>query len=431
MSQKKRVVITGMSTINPLGDTLDDFYKNLIAGKSGLKVWKSIDVSNVSCKVGGDMGDYDFSQALESMQSIISEERYKKLRKLFRNMTFSNKSGVIPSLRAFHDAGLINYQYDPYRVSVMVGGHNFNTRYVFNQIHQFDEGPEWIDPMFGVESLDPNIPGTLSEVLGVRGPAYNMGAACASGNIALRDGFRDIMTGECDISVVCGPFWDMNEFDIHAMAFLDALVTDPEYQEKPEKSSRPFDKKRSGFIPSHGSATLILEDLEHARKRGAKIYAEILAVGANSNENHLPIPSADAQMHLMKTIIQRAGIKPEEIDYVNCHATGTPLGDLNELTAIKGALGKHVYNIKLNAPKSMMGHTTWGAALVETISGVLQINHGKLHGTTNIDDLDEEVDVDVCQNGSIDYPVNIMLKNSFGFGGLNSCSLIKRYEEGK
>lgn len=437
MRDKKRVVITGMATINPLGDNLNEFYANLIAGKSGIKRWKSIDVSNLSCKIGGDLGDYDFDAQLENLRSKLSPELHKRLRKLFRTMTFANKSSAICSLNAYLDAGLNplsleagnGVKIDPYRVSVMIGGHNFNTKYTYLQIHQFDEEPEWIDPLFGVESIDPNIAGTVSEILGVKGPAFNLGAACASGNIALRDGVRDILTGECDISVIGGAFWDMDEFSIHSMAYLNSLVTDPEFQDNPEKASRPFDKRRSGFVPSHGAATLIIEDLEFAKARGARIYAEILGVAANSNANHLPAPDDETQAHLITTLLHQAEVAPEEVDFVSCHATGTPLGDIKELSAIKKVFGKHAYNLKLNAPKSMLGHTAWSAPLVETVAGVLQIINGKLHGSINIEELADDVDLDVCPNHSVEHKVNIMLKNSFGFGGLNSCSLIKRYEE--
>ncbi len=429
MSQNRRVVITGMATINPLGDNLEDFYNNLIAGKSGIKKWTSVNVQDLECQIGGDLGDYDFQAALDALKTKVSDERHKKLRKLFRTMTFSNKSGVITALNAYLDAGLYDIAIDPFRVSVMVGGHNISSKYIFDQIHQYDEEKEYIDPLYGIEALDPNIPGTISEVLEVQGAAYTLGAACASGNIAMRDGFRDIMTGECDVSVISGPIWDMNESDIHAMAYLSALVTKPEYQDDPEHASRPFDKDRCGFVPSHGAATLILEDLEHAKARGAKIYAEVLGVTANSNANHLPAPSEDAQYHLMTKLLKMTNTKKEEVDFVSCHATGTPAGDIKELNAIKRTFADHAYKLKLNAPKSMLGHTCWAAPLVETVAAVLQMQHSKLHATTNIDELAEEVDLDVCANGPVDMNINIFLKNSFGFGGLNCCSLIKKYEE--
>jgi 3-oxoacyl-(acyl-carrier-protein) synthase len=177
-------------------------------------------------------------------------------------------------------------------------------------------------------------------------------------------------------------------------------------------------------VPSHGAAALIIEDYEFAKRRGAPIWAEVLAVGANSNANHLPAPGPEAMGALMKQVIERAGIRPEEVGYVSCHATGTPVGDIKELEAIKFALGKHAYAVKLNAPKSMLGHTCWSAPLVEMIGGILQMKNKKLHATTNIEALADEVDLDVCAGGPAATDAEVMLKNSFGFGGLNCCALI-------
>jgi 3-oxoacyl-(acyl-carrier-protein) synthase len=429
MQSQKRVVITGMGTINPLGETLDEFYTNLIAGRSGIKKWESQDVSRIECKIGGDLGHYDFKDALERLQPQLSERLNRKLRKLFRNATFSNKATTITAIHAFIDAGLFQFEIDPFRMCVLVGGHNFNSNYVLSNIRQFDEEPAFIEPLFGVEALDPNIPATISEVLEAQGPTFTLGAACASGNIALREGFRNITGGECDISIVSGAIFDMTASDIHAMAYLDSLATDPDYVAQPEKASRPFDKKRSGFVPSHGAGTLVLEEYAFAKRRGAKIYAEVLGVAANANANHLPVPSAEAQAHLMTRLMKMTGVNPEDVDYVNCHATSTPLGDLAEIRAIKQAFGRHAYRMKLNAPKSMLGHVCWSAPIVESIGGILQMKNGTLHPSINIDELDDEIDLDVCREGPVEHRIQIMLKNSFGFGGLNCCSLIKNCEE--
>jgi len=429
MQMAKRVVITGMDTINPLGDTLEGYYNNLIAGKSGIKKWESLKVDALSCRIGGDIGGYDMQGALEGLKGWLDEARFKKIRRLFRNMTFPNRSAVLTSLKAWKQSGLKIEALDPFRVSVMVAGHNFNSRYIMEQTVQFLEEPAWIDPLYGVEALDPNIPGSICEVLGIKGPAFTLGAACASGNLAIRDGYRDILSGECDVSVASGAIWDMNESDINAMAYLDALVVAPEYQDAPEQGSRPFDSKRCGFVPSHGAAAVILEDLEHARARGADIIAEVLSVAANSNANHLPAPSQESQTWLMRTVLERSGLQPEDVDYVNCHATGTPLGDIKELSAIKETLGEHAKNIKLNAPKSMLGHTCWAAPLVELVGGILQMQHGRLHPTINVDEPAPEMDLDICKDGAVEYPARVMLKNSFGFGGLNCCSLIRLHEE--
>ena len=273
---KRRIVITGMSTINPLGDNLKDYYNNLINGKSGIRKWQSLDMSRVECKIGGDLGDYDINGALEKIKNVIPIEEYKKIRKLFRNATFSNKMTLLCALNASLDAGIYHDHFDPYRMSVIVAGHNFNSTFITANNKQFEKEPAFIEPLFGVEALDPNIAASVSEVLNINGPTFTIGGACASGNLALRDGFRDIIMGECDRSIVCGAIFDMTAADIHAMAFLNSVVVDPDFQNKPTKASRPFDTKRCGFLPSHGAGVMILEELETAKKRNAKIYAELL-----------------------------------------------------------------------------------------------------------------------------------------------------------
>ena len=425
----RRVVITGMGTINPLSDTLEGYYEALIAGKSGMKTWSSIDLSLVECKIGGDLGDYDTKAALEKYADPLGPDRLKAVKKLFRHTTFSARMAILTALDAWNDAGLSLDEADETDTGVLVAGHNLNSNYMFENTKQFLEEPEWIDAMAGVEAIDPNVPGIVAEVLGLKGPTFTVGGACASGNIALRDGFRDIASGECRRSVVCGPPFDVSPADIHASAVINAVVIRPDYQERPEEASRPFDTDRCGFLYSHGAATLILESLESALERGAEIYGEILAVKAGSNANHLPMPGAENQTRVMKDLLAMAGVDPREVDYVNCHATGTPSGDLQEILAIQGAFGGHAKDLKINAPKSMLGHTCWASPLVETIGGLLQMKHGRLHPTINIAEPDPAIELDLVTEAE-DYRINLMLKNSFGFGGINCCSLIRRYEEG-
>ena len=292
---------------------------------------------------------------------------------------------------------------------------------------QFREEPEFIDALSGVEGIDPAVPGLITEVLELNGPSFTIGGACASGNLALRDGFRDIIFGECERSVVTGAVFDMCTADIHASEFISAVVVRPDYIQNPEIASRPFDSERAGFIYSHGSGTFVIENLEVALARGATIYAEILGVKANSNANHQPQPSAEMQFRCIEALLKETGVSPEQVDYVNCHATGTPVGDIEEIRAIKWAFGDHAKKLKLNAPKSMLGHVCWAAPIVESIGGILQMQAGKLHPTINIGTPDPEVDLDICANTTVDHQIEIMLKNSFGFGGMNCCSLIKRY----
>ncbi len=412
-----------------MGDTPEDFYNNLMAGKSGVKRWESIDLKDVECKVGGDMGDYNWKEALERLEPDLTPDIYKRSKKLFKNTTFSARIAVLSALMAYKDAGLFGKKVDIHGTSIIVPGHNLNSNYVFENARQFFEEPEYISPLAGVEAIDPNVAALITEILELQGPAFTIGGACASGNLALRVGFRDIVTGECERSIIAGAPFDVSPADIQASVIINAVVIKPEYQEHPEAASRPFDANRCGFVYSHGAGTLVIESLESARERGAVIHGEVLAVRAGSNANHLPAPGAEKQAWVMNKVLEDAGIAPEQVDYVNCHATGTPVGDVQEIKAVKSVFGDHAYNLKLNAPKSMLGHTCWASPLVETIAGLMQMKHGKLHPTINIGQLDPDVDLDVCADGPVDHQIRYMLKNSFGFGGINCCSLIKRFEE--
>ncbi|HVO37589.1 MAG TPA: beta-ketoacyl-[acyl-carrier-protein] synthase family protein [Spirochaetia bacterium] len=425
---ERRAVITGMGTINPLGDTLEGYYQNLIKGTSGIRRWQTLDMSNIECKIGGDLGDYDCLAALSRYQEILGAEAYKKIKKLFRITTFSAKAAMLCALAAWQDAGLFGASLDPYRTSVIVGGHNLNSNYIHENSKRFLVDEESIDPLSGVEAIDPNVPALITEILGLHGPTMTVGGACASGNLALREAFRDIKTGESDAAVVAGGLFDMSPGDIQASVIINAVVVKPEYQDNPEKASRPFDADRAGFVYSHGAGTLLLEELEHARARGAQIYGEVLGVKANANACHLPAPAAETQGRLISELLSATGTDPRDVDFASCHATGTAGGDLEEIRAIKQAFGGHAYNMKLNAAKSMLGHTCWASPIVETIAGLLQMKHGRLHPTTNIDHLDPEVDLDVCAGGPVEHRIGYMLKNSFGFGGINACSLIRRFE---
>ncbi|TFG64524.1 MAG: beta-ketoacyl-[acyl-carrier-protein] synthase family protein [Spirochaetales bacterium] len=425
---KRRVVITGMGTINPLGDSLEKYYNNLLAGKSGVTRWTSIDLSRVECKIGGDLGNYDCLSGLEQFRDDLTPETYKGTRKLFRTATFSAKLGALGAMAAWKNAGLFGQEVDPHRISVMVAGHNLNSNYIFENMKTFLEEPEYLDPLSGIEAIDPNVPAVITEILGIQGPSFTIGGACASGNLALREGFRDIITGECDKSLIVGAPFDVSPPDIQASVIINSVVVKPEYQNAPEKASRPFDTKRCGFVYSHGAGTLVIEELSSALARGAYIWGEVVGVKASANANHLPVPGAEKQVLVMLDLLNSTGVKPEEIDYVNCHATGTPVGDIQEIRALQEVFGSHARKLKLNAPKSMLGHTCWASPIVESIGGLLQMRYGKLHPTINIDELDPEIHMDVCANKTQDHRINMMLKNSFGFGGVNCCSLIKRFE---
>jgi 3-oxoacyl-(acyl-carrier-protein) synthase len=211
------------------------------------------------------------------------------------------------------------------------------------------------------------------------------------------------------------------------MALMGA-ITFESFNEEPSRASRPFDVKREGFVPAHGGAALVLEDMESALARGARIHAEVLGVEAGADGNHLPQPSEEGQSRVMKRLLERCGVEPSRVDYLNAHATSTPVGDLTELRSIKRVFGDHAKKLKINATKSMLGHTCWAAPVVETVAAVLQMNAGKLHPSINVDEIDPAVDLDVCAEGPVAHDVKILMKNSFGFGGINCVSLIARHD---
>jgi 3-oxoacyl-(acyl-carrier-protein) synthase len=425
---KKRIVVTGMSINTPIGDNLDSFLNNLLAGKSAITNWKTLDSSRIYSKVGGDLGEYDIQAKIESYKGRIPADVYERMHKFAGKFPFSISVSLQIAVEAFLDSGYINEIKDGNNIATVVAGHNLNQKYTFENHDVFNDEPEFVDGLFALYGLDTHHVGSVTDVLQLHGPAYTVGGACASGNVALRCAVDEIQLHDVNVAAVVAPMLDYSQLDMQGMAIMGA-ISYKSFNDTPEKASRPYDTKREGFIPSHGAAALILEDLDHALARGAKIYAEILGVESSSDGCHLPQPSQIGQARLMKRLLKNAGVKPEEVDYINAHATSTPLGDLTELRSIKDVFGAHCKNLKINAPKSMLGHTCWSAATVETVAAILQMNKGELHPSINIDNLDPEVDIDVCRNEKKKHNVNILLKNSFGFGGINSISLIKKYKK--
>jgi 3-oxoacyl-(acyl-carrier-protein) synthase len=417
-----------MGIITRLGDDLDTFYKSLMEGKSGITQWHGIDTSRIYSKVGGDLHDYNHAAKLAVLKEKLPVDQYKRLRRLVKRAPFTTKLSMLCAVDAFLDAGLKDGDLDPDRTALAVAGHNLNKLYQHENYQQFVEEPDYIDNLSSLLSLDTDHAGSVSEVLGINGPIYTMGGACASGNVALRNAVDEIKYHDYDISLVVGATLEFTPMDLHAMCLMGA-ITFQSFNDAPERASRPYDSGREGFVPSHGTAVLVLEELEHAKARNADIHAEILGVTAGSDGNHLPQPSAEGQAKTMTRLLRRCGVAPSDVDYVNAHATSTPLGDVTEVKSINAVFGSHVDKLKVNAPKSMLGHTCWSAAAVETIAGVMQMKNGWLHPSINIDDLDERVNLDVCANEPTQHEARLMLKNSFGFGGINVCSLIRRYDD--
>jgi 3-oxoacyl-(acyl-carrier-protein) synthase len=429
LSTPERIVITGMSINTPLGDTLGGFLDNLLVGKSALSRWKKIDVSRCYSKVGADLSDYDVDAKLRSLEGVLPPAIWKRARKLISKSPWTTKLTILMSLDAYLDAQIEPETIDHDNIAAIVAGHNINFNYQYENRLQYVEEPDYMDSLLALTGLDTDHAGCVSDALGIRGPIYTVGAACASGNTALRCAIDELRYHDVEMAIVVGAVLDFSPVELHAMALMGA-ITFQSFNDDPEQACRPYDTAREGFVPAHGGGAIVLETLRSAKQRGARIYAEILGVEAGSDANHLPQPSEDGQARVMKKLLDKCGIAPEQIDYINAHATSTPLGDLTELRSIKRVFGEHAYKLKLNATKSMLGHTCWAAPVVETIASVLQMRAGKLHPSINIANLDPEVDLDVCRGSTaVDWPVNILLKNSFGFGGINCVSLLARYED--
>lgn len=424
----KRIAVTGMAINTPLGDSLVQFLDGLLAGRSAVSRWKALDTSRIYAQVGADLSDYDIGAKLARLANLVPAEVHHRLRRLASRAPWSTQLSMLMAVDGYRDAGLFETDVDPTRVAAIVAGHNINFNYQYENRLQFAEEPDFMDSLLSLHGLDTDHAGCISEVLQVQGPIYTIGAACASANAALRGAVDEIRYHDVDVAVVAGAVLDFSPIELHAMALMGA-ITYQSFNDEPWRASRPFDTRREGFVPAHGGGVLVLEDLDAAVRRGARIYAEVLGVESNSDANHLPQPSEAGQARLMAKVLRQCRVAPEEIDYLNAHATSTPLGDVTEIRSIKHVFGEHAYQLKINATKSILGHTCWAAPIVETVGAILQMNAGQLHPSINVDELDPEVDLDVCAGrGAVDYPVRTLMKNSFGFGGINSVSILRRFE---
>lgn len=424
----RRIAISGMSVNTPLSDTLDGYLEGLLAGRSALSNWKKFDVSNIYSKVGADLSDYDIKGKLKALEAKLPDDMHKRLRKLVSTAPWSTKLSCLLAADAYIDAGLVDAGVDLDATGVIVAGHNINSNYSDENREEFREEPDFVDGWLALNALDTDHAASVSELVGARGPISTMGAACASGNIALRYAIDEIRHHGYERFFIVGAVLDMSPIDLHAMALLGAISYE-NFHDEPTRASRPFDMAREGFVPAHGGAVIVVEDLEVAKRRGARIHAEALGSEANADANHLPNPSEEGQTRLMKRLLAQTGVRPEQIDYINMHATSTMLGDRTESKSIHNVFGDHAKKLKVNATKSILGHTCWAAATVETVASILQMNAGKLHPSINIDELDPEIQLDVCAGQAVAHEVRHFLKNSFGFGGINCVSLFRKYED--
>jgi 3-oxoacyl-[acyl-carrier-protein] synthase II len=415
---KRRVVITGMGAITPLGLTVDDFWNGLIEGKSGCANITRFDSSKLNTHFACEVKGFDPQDYLD--------------RKAARRMDLFAQYAMASAQQALNDSNLNPEEMssdEKDRTGVLFGSgiggmSTFSDQAVINAT----QGPSRISPFF-IPMMIPDIAsGQISIQYGFRGPNYCIVSACATANNNMIDSYMLIKNDLSDIVLTGGSEAPISELGVGGFNASRALST---RNDSPETASRPFDKTRDGFVMGEGSATMILEELEHAKKRGAKIYAEIIGVGLSADAHHItaPHPEGKGAILSMKMAVKTAGINLEDIDYINMHGTSTPLGDIGETKAIKTLFGKHAYSINLSSTKSMTGHLLGAAGAVEGIATALAVKNDIVPPTINFENPDPECDLNYTFNKPRKRIVDIGMSNAFGFGGHNTSVLFSKYEK--
>jgi 3-oxoacyl-[acyl-carrier-protein] synthase II len=412
---KNRVVITGMGVMTSLGKDLDTFWNNLIAGKSGVSLIESFDVSEYPTRIAAEVKDFQPEDYIDG----------KELRRMDRFVQFA----IAAAKEALKDANLnVEQDTDPERVGVYVGS-GIGGLGTWEDQHNIlrDKGPRRVSPFFIPMMIANMGSGQISMATGAKGPNSTVVTACATGTNSIGDAYKLIQHGEADVMICGGAEATIRPTGMAGFCALRAMST---RNDEPEKASRPFDSGRDGFVMGEGAGVLILESLEHAQKRGARIYGEVIGYGMSGDAHHItePSPEGDGAARCMERAIKDAGIDAAQIDYINAHGTSTPVGDKVETLAIKKVLADYAYKVPVNSTKSMTGHLLGAAGGIEAIISTLAIQYNKIPPTINIDNQDPDCDLDYVAEGARDHQVNIAMSNSFGFGGHNATVIIKRFE---
>ena len=413
MSQR-RVVVTGLGQISPVGNNVADAWQNLLAGVSGIGQITRFDAGELSAQIAGEVKDFQIGDYISAKEA--------------RRMDTFIHYGVAAALQAVADAGLDDYPaLDKTRVGVNIGsGIGGLPSIEETGIVVHENGPRRINPFFIPGSLINLIAGHVTILKGYQGPSYGIVSACTTGAHCIGDAARMIQYGDADVMVAGGAESAVCVLGVAGFAAMKALST---RNDDPATASRPWDKDRDGFVMGEGAGVLVLEEYGHAKKRGAKIYAELAGFGMSSDAHHITAPNAEGPALAVARALKDAGLNPSDIDYVNAHGTSTPLGDANETTALKLAFGEHVKKLVVNSTKSMTGHLLGGAGGVEAVYSVLALHHQKSPPTINIFEQDVEggCDLDYCANVARDLPIRAAISNSFGFGGTNGTLAFKRF----
>jgi 3-oxoacyl-[acyl-carrier-protein] synthase II len=414
---ERRVVVTGIGVVSPIGNNKNDFWKNLIEGKSGIRRIESMDTTAYDCKIGGEVVDFDPTPYFNNHKEARRADRFFQL-------------AMAASKMAVAESGLNPDALDPFRVGVMVGSGIGGLSTIETQYENLlNKGPAKVSP-FLIPMMITNITsGMIATEYGFMGPNMCITTACATSNNNIGEAWRIIKFGDADAIVCGGSEASIRPCGLSGFGNMKALSM---RNDEPTRASRPFDRDRDGFVMSEGAGVVVIEELEHAKKRGATIYCELVGYGVSADAYHLtsPHPEGLGASYAMSTALRHAKLNPEEVQYVNAHATSTPAGDMCELRAIKKTFGEYAKKgLLVSGTKSMTGHLLGAAGGIELAASILAIRDQVVPPTINVENLDPEVDVDIVANTARSAKVNAVLSNSFGFGGHNSAVLVKKFTD--
>lgn len=413
MGKNRRVVVTGMGAITPIGNSVEEFWNGIKEGKTGFGPITYFDTADYRCKLAAEVKDFDPAQYMD--------------KKSARRMEQFCQFAVAAAGQAISDAGLDMEQEDPYMVGCSVGSGIGSLQAMEREYDRLKEkGPGRVGPMLVPLMISNMAAGNVSIAYGLKGKSLNVVTACATGTHSIGEAYRTIQYGDADVMIAGGTESSITPIGIAGFSALTALS----FSEDPERASIPFDKERNGFVMGEGSAIVVLEELEHAKRRGAKIYAELTGYGCSSDAYHITSPAEDGSgaATAMLNALKDGGVAPEELTYINAHGTSTHHNDLFETRAIKLAFGEHAYDLKINSTKSMVGHLLGAAGAVEFVTCVKEIQKGYIHRTVGLRETEEELDLNYCLD-SYKEEVPYALTNSLGFGGHNASLLLKKYIE--
>lgn len=411
---RRRVVVTGLGCISPVGNTVGDALANLLAGQSGIDLITKFDASNFACKIAGEVKGFDVESYMSAKDA--------------RSMDTFIHYGIAAAAQAVQDSGLPTGEALSDDLATRIGcviGSGIGGLPLIENTHAelAARGPRRITPFFVPASIINMVAGHVSMRFGFKGPNLAVVTACTTGLHCIGEAGRMIEYGDADVVVAGGTEATVSPLGVGGFAAMRALST---RNDDPKAASRPWDKDRDGFVLGEGAGVLVLEEYEHAKARGAKIYAELCGYGMSADAGHMTAPNMDGPRRAMLSALRNAGINADQIDYLNAHGTSTPLGDLNETNAIKAALGDHAKKIVVSSTKSMTGHLLGGAGGIESVFTVLALHEQKIPPTINLDNQDPECDLDYCANTARDAKIEVAVKNNFGFGGTNGTLVFKR-----